>query len=115
MLFGKKTLTWKIYIINEILPTTKQVQIIDLKEFVIAALDINSETFVMHVAIRKREKMPVHFKKQAQVGALLFDKAPTKVPVEYSGYTNVFSAENTAELLENTRMNEHTIKLEEGK
>ena len=52
--------------------------------------------------------MPVHLEKQAQietkahidiqsqsgaqVEALLFDKAPTQVPVEYSNYSNVFSA-----------------------
>ena len=57
----------------------------------------------------------MHSKKQAQIGALLFNKAPTKVPAEYSKYSNVFSAENAAELLENTRMNEHAIKLEEDK
>ena len=59
--------------------------------------------------------MPVHSKKQAQVGALLFDEAPTKVPAEYSDYSDVFSAENAAELPENTGMNEHAIELEGGK
>ena len=39
------------------------------------ALDVNSETFVVHVAIWEQEKMPVHSKKQAQIEALLFDKA----------------------------------------
>ena len=52
---------------------------------------------------------------KAQVGALLFDKAPTEVPAEYSDYSNVFSAEIAAELPENTGINEHAIKLEEGK
>ena len=65
--------------------------------------------------------MPVHAEKQAQiqdrtqVGALLFDEAPTEIPVEYSNYSDVFSAENAAELPENTGMNEHAIELEEGK
>ena len=75
--------------------------------------------------------MPVHSERQAQieaedhidaqgqsraqVGALIFNKAPTEVPAEYSDYSNVFSAENAAELPENTGMNEYTIKLEEGK
>ena len=65
--------------------------------------------------------MPVHTEWQAQiqdgaqVGALLFDEAYIKVPVEYSNYSNVFSAENAAELPENTGMNEHAIKLEESK
>ena len=56
----------------------------------------------------------MHSKKQAQVGALLFDKAPTKVSAEYSDYSNVFSAENAVEFPENTGINKHTIKLEKG-
>ena len=113
--FNKGTLTWRTYTTNEALPTTEQVQIIDPKEFIIAALDVNSETFVMHVAIWEQEKMPVYSEKQAQVGALLFDKAPTEVPAKYSDYSDVFSAENTAELSENTGINEHAIELEEDK
>ena len=57
----------------------------------------------------------MHSKKQAQVGALLFDEAPTEVSAEYSDYSNVFSAKNAMELLENIGINEHAIKLEEGK
>ena len=82
-------------------------------------MDANSETFVVHVAIWKQEEMPVHSKKQAQikaqVGALLFNKALTEVPAEYSDYSDVFSAEHVAELPENTGINEHPIKLKLGK
>ena len=46
---------------------------------------------------------------------MLFDKAPTKIPVEYSDYSNVFSAKNIAELPENTGINKYIIKLEESK
>ena len=113
--FGRGTLTWRTYTTNKALPRTKQVQIVNPKEFVIAALDVDSETFVVHVVIWKREEMPVHSKNQAQVGTLLFDKALTEVLAEYSHYKNVFSAENVAELLENTGINEHAIELEEGK
>ena len=91
--FGKRILTWRTYTTNKALFTTKQVQIIDKKDFVIAALDANSKTFMMHMAIWEWEKMPVHSKRQAQVGALLFNKAPTEVPAEYSNYNNVFSVE----------------------
>ena len=51
MSFGKKTLTWKTYTTNEALLTTEQVQIINKKDFVIAALDADSKMFVVHVAI----------------------------------------------------------------
>ena len=49
--FGKKTFTWKSYTINEILPTTKQFQIIDPKELIILALDVGSKIFVIYVTI----------------------------------------------------------------
>ena len=115
MSFGEGTLMWKTYTTNEALPITKRVQIIDKKDFIIVALDADSETFVMHVAIREREEMSVYFKRQAQVGALLFNKALTKVLAEYSDYSNVFLAEYAAELPKNTGMNKHAIELEEGK
>ena len=63
--------------------------------------------------------MPVHFKKQAQiktqVGALLFNEAPTEVLTQYSDYNNVFSIQNIVNLLENTKLNEHAIELKEDK
>ena len=59
--------------------------------------------------------MPVYSKKQAQVGALLFDKASTEVSSEYSNYSDIFLAENIAKLPGNTRINEHAIKLVEDK
>ena len=62
--FGEETFTWKFYTINEVLPITKQVQLIDPKEFVIAALDVENKIFVVHVAIRVQKEMPVHFKRQ---------------------------------------------------
>ena len=65
MLFGKETLTWKTNTTNKALPTNKQVQIINQKDFVIVALDANSKTFIMHTAIQEQEKIPVHSKKQA--------------------------------------------------
>ena len=58
--FGEGTLTWKLYTTNEALPTTERVQLVNPKEFVIAALDADRETFVVHVAIREQEEMPVH-------------------------------------------------------
>ena len=63
--FGERTLTWKSYTINKALPTTERVPLVDPKEFVIAPLDADSKTFVVHVAITKRKEMPVHSERQA--------------------------------------------------
>ena len=119
MLFSKKTLTWKSYTINKALPITKRVQIVNPKEFIIAVLDVDNKTFVVYMVLQKQEKMPMHFKRQAQnkaqVEALIFDKAPTEAPAEYFDYSNVFLVENAADLLENTGINKHAIKLEKSK
>ena len=69
----------------------------------------------MHITIQEQEKILVHYKRQAQVGTLLFDKAPTKIPAEYSDYSNIFSTENIVELPENIEINEYAIELEESK
>ena len=49
--FGEETLIWRTCITNEALPITEQIQIIKPKKFIIVALDIDSKTFVMHMAI----------------------------------------------------------------
>ena len=59
--------------------------------------------------------MSVYSNKQAQVEALLFNKALTKISAKYSNYNNVFLAEYIAELPENIRINKYAIQLEEGK
>ena len=59
--------------------------------------------------------MPVHSKKQAQIGALLFDEASTEILTEYVDYNDVFLTENAAKFLENTGINKHAIKLEDSK
>ena len=127
--FGEGTLTQRSYITNKALPTTKQVQLVDLKELVIVVFDVDSKTFIVHVAIQEREEMAMDSNKkaqikaqsraqiqnEAQVRALPFDEAPTEVPAKYSNYSNVFLAENAVELPENTGINEHAIKLEKDK
>ena len=67
--FSEETLMWRTYTTNKALPTIKQVKIIDKKDFVIVALNANSEMFIEHVAIREQEEILVHFKKQAQIKA----------------------------------------------
>ena len=67
--FGEGTFTWKSYITNEALPTTEQIQFVDQKKFVIAVLDADSETFVMHVAIWEQEEMAIDTDRKAQIKA----------------------------------------------
>ena len=127
MAFGKKTFTWKSYTTNKAVPTIKWVQLVDQKEFNIVALDVDSETFVVYMAIRGQKEMIIDLGKKAQieaqsgaqsgayVGALISNKAPTEILAKYFNYSDVFSAENIAEFSEYTGINDHVIELEEGK
>ena len=108
--FAEKELTWRSYTTVEALPTTRRVELIDKKEFAAAAMDEDSETFVVHVA-SIIETMSIHLAREAQIAALQADKAPTKVPAEYADYVDVFFPDLVMELPENTDMNEHAIKL----
>ena len=71
--FAEKELTWRPYTAAEALPTTKQVELIDKKEFAKAALDEESETFVVHVAAFEAllAKMTILSLQKAQISALI--------------------------------------------
>ena len=125
MSFSERELTWNSYTIDETLSTSKRVELIDKNKFAKAVLDTESETFVVYVAALEAPLtgMPIHPLQEAQVdggepiqiAALNQNEAPTKVPAEYSDFSDVFSAEEALILPEQTELNEHAIELEEGK
>ena len=63
--FSEEILTWKSYTTNKALPTTKRVQLVDPNKFVIAALDVDRETFIMHVTIQEHEEIAMDPDKKA--------------------------------------------------
>ncbi len=68
--FGAVELIWRLYTAAEALSTTRRMELIDKKEFVKAALDENSETFVVNMAAleaSKPAKMPIHHFRVAQI------------------------------------------------
>ena len=117
--FAKKELIWRFYNAAEALSTTKQVELINKKEFVKAVLDEESKTFVVHVAALEAPlgsaEMTIHPAWASQIVALTQDEAPTKVPPKYADYADVFSFDLAMELSENTGINKHAIKRQDGK
>ena len=110
--FIEKELTWRSYTTAKVLPTIKQVELINKKEFAKAVLDENSETFVIHVA--SLNLVPgIHLDREAQLASLLNKKV--KIPDKYSDFTDVFSKEKALVIPERTKLNEHAINLENGK
>ena len=112
--FVKKILTWRTYATENALSTTRRVEFIGKKRFAKAALDENIEAFILHMSsLSLGSKMTIHPAQKAQIASLLAKEIT--VPVEYSDYTDVFSKELAKVLPQRPGINEHAIKLEEGK
>ena len=54
-----KKLSWRTYTATEVLPTTSRVELIDKREFTKAALDANSEAFVVHMLALEATEGPI--------------------------------------------------------
>ena len=118
--FSGRELCWKTYTAKEALPTTRRVELVGKKEFAAAALDPESETFVVHVASLSFDALPssflldVHPFRRPQISGLIAKEALTTVPAEYSDFADVFSPDLASELPEHTGINNHAIELVEG-
>ena len=117
--FSGRELRWRTYTTEEVLPTTRRVELVGKKEFAAAALDPEHETYVVHVASLSFAPLvasvDVHPFRRPQISGLIAEEAPTKVPAEYSDFADVFSPDLATELPEHTEINTHGIDLEEGK
>ena len=92
------------------------------KEFADAALDLESETFVVHVVSLSSNtslnasplELDVNPSCKPQVSSLIAEKAPTKVPSKYLDFADVFSLNLVSKLPKYTGINDHTIELVNG-
>ena len=79
-----------------------------------AALNADNKTFVVHVAaLAEPTTIPIYPSGQAQVAALMSKE--NGIPAEYSDFSNVFSSDSAAELLEYAVINDHPINLLDNK
>ncbi len=110
--FQARDLQWRSYTTKEVLPTTRRVELIGKKEFTVAALDLEHEAFVVHVAAFNvdlgNEMYPL---RRAQIAHLKADEAPTKVSSKYADFADVFSPKLAVELPEHTGINDYAIEL----
>ncbi len=110
--FQARDLQWRSYTTGDVLPTTRQVELIGKKEFAVTALNPKYEAFVVHVAtLSVNSGDEVHPSRRAQIAHLKADEAPIKVPSKYTDFADVFSPKLAIELSEHTEINDHAIEL----
>ena len=120
--FLDREFRWRTYITEEALPTTRCVELVGKKEFAAAALDPESETFVVYVASLSSDASPssfpleldVHSFRRPQISGLIAEEASIKVPAKYLDFADIFSPDLASELLKHTGINDHAIKLVNG-
>ena len=120
--FSGRELWWRTYTTKKALPTTRRIELVKKKEFAAAALDPEYETYVIHVASLHftllaplgSTPLDVHPSRRLKISGLIAKKTPTKIPVKYSDFTNVFSPNLAFELPEHSGINNHSIELVDG-
>ena len=108
--FAQKKLTWRFYTTAKALPTTKQIKIIDRKEFAKTALDKHVKVFVVHVT--SLLTMAIHPAREAQIALLIAKEV--KISTKYSDFSDVFLEKKASILPEATKLNQHAIELQKG-
>ena len=110
--FQAQNLQWRSYITRDVLPTTRQFELIEKKEFTAATLDPEHKAFVVHiVALNVDLGDEMHPSIKAQVAYLKVNEAPTKVASKYADFADVFSPKLATELPKHMGINDYAIEL----
>ncbi len=110
--FQSRNLQWRSYITRDTLLTTSRVELIKKKEFAVAALDLEYETFIIHIATLSVDSGDeVHPSRRTQIAHLKADEVFSKLSSEYANFADTFSPKLAVELLEHTGINDHAIEL----
>lgn len=107
--FNDRELRQRLYTPAEILLTTHRVKLVGKKEFATLALSPDNDTFVIHIASITSSDPAVNPSYSDQIASLKADEILITIPSKYIDFTDVFSLDLAAELLEYIGINKHTI------
>ena len=110
--FQARNLQWRFYTTRDVLPTTRQVELIGKKDFPAAVLDPEHEAFVVHItALSVNSSDEIHPLRRAQIAYLKTGKAPSKVLSKYADFADIFFPKLAVELPKHIEINDHAIEL----
>ena len=84
--FLGRELRWKTYTTEEAFSTTRRIELVGKKEFAATALDLEYETYIVHVrsvslnALPSSSTLDVYPSRRPQIFSLIAKKTSTKVP-----------------------------------
>ena len=90
---------------------TKQVKLIEKKEFVIGVLDSEHKVFLVYVAALSMDSDDkIYPLKRAQIAYLKVDKAFIEVFSKYANFTNIFLSKLAIKLFDHIEINDYAIE-----
>ena len=110
---GRK-LWWRTYTTKKALPTTRHVKLVGKKKFVAVTLNLEYETYIVHVTSLSSTlpvALDIHLSQRFQIFGLITKKTLTKVSAKYSDDANNFFPDLASELPKHTGINNYAIKL----
>lgn len=90
--------------------TTKQIELIEKKEFITIAFDLSDDTFIVHVILIASSN-PIYPSHQAQITSLKVNKVLTAILSKYANFVDNFSPDLVIELPKYTEIKDYTIEL----
>lgn len=121
---NKKTLSWLTYQASNALLTQKHIEFVNLKEFTKLALREEKDFIVYILAfsiqnievktLKKNKLSQVHYSHQALISSIIMGKK-VEILVKYLNYSDVFSTNSIAKLLEHNGINNHLIDIDPSK
>ena len=118
--FLGRELRWRSYTIKKAFLTTKRIKLVDKKEFLAAALDLEHKIYVVHVGLVSVIMLPsfslldIHPFHRPEIARLIAKEAFTKVSNKYVDFADIFSLDLAFKLFEHTKINDYAIKLVDG-
>ena len=99
--------------------TLRHVELVDKKEFVAPALNLEHKTYVIHVGSVSSIALPSSFPLalddhpscRPQIVGLIAEEAPTKILDKHIDFANIFFPDLASKLPMHTRINNHSIEL----
>ena len=112
--FLNQKLWWRTYITQKALSTTRQIELVEKKEFIAAGLDPKYKTFIIHIASFSSilfTNLDVHLSRRLEITGLIVKEALIKIFAKYTNFTDIFFPNLAFKLFEYTKINNHAIEL----
>lgn len=101
----------KTYTFIKAILTTKEVEVVEKKEFVLAVLNSKKKTYVIHMASFASFNSQIYFFQKATIRVLKTTNILISVSNKYGDFINIFLSNLTTQNLEYIKINNYIIKL----